>query len=220
MTTFEIKHKNAHDVEDVLLLDFLNEYQDKIGSVLDVGAHYSHAHYAQAVRDMAGWRYDAVDILPDEQTANIVDRYYPCNLLERQAYGGIDWTVSGPYDCVFSISALEHCGMTSYKRSNPRAERLKVVDRINALSSKFVFLTFPFGQPAHVPGQYENITEDELREWEALFNDCRLKLLRCYFSESPQEGKPWVQVSREECAKIPRDPKQDQQTVAIYSCIK
>lgn len=217
---FPIRHKNAHDVEDVLLCDFLREHNDEIKSVLDVGAHYSHATYAPEVRSLIAGKYHAVDILPDEKTAAIVDHYYGCNLLERQVHGlsGYEYTVSLSYDCVFSISALEHCGMTSYKRDNPREERLRVIRRINELSNQFIFLTFPFGKFAHVPGQYENITNDELHDWmDVLGHKCWTQF---FFSESPQGGKPWKRISSRECAEIPRDPTQDQQTVAVCHWIK
>lgn len=207
---FPIKHRNAHDVEDVLLCEFLREHQDEIKSVLDVGAHYSHAHYAPEVRKIIKGRYDAVDILTDEKTAGIVNSYFNCDVksLLRSAL----------YDCVFSISAIEHCGMTSYKCDNPRKERLNVIQRINELAERFIFLTFPFGKPAHVENQYENITHDELLDWmRVIGGKCWTQF---FFNEFPQEGSPWIRITSRECAEIERDPAKDQQTVAVCCWVK
>jgi hypothetical protein len=213
LSQLPLKHRNGHDIEDWALLNFLTKHKDSIRSVLDVGAHFSHNHYARQVREIIQGPYHAIDILDDPITAGIVDKYYASNFLE---------TALPRFSCVFSISAIEHTGISSYKADLPDLERGYMMVALCERSERLVFLTFPFGLYEHVPDQYDNIDDDELEAWEWIATDFGFKELQqnFYFNEFPQGGKPWKELSRDECAKIPRDPKIDQQTVAVCAWIK
>src|SRR3989338_26764 len=118
----EYKHFNDRDIEIPALLDFMSRHREKFASLLDVGARYSHLYYAPLVRQQfPNVFYDGVDICPDPDTAKLLNTYHVGNVTEP---------FLGPYDLVTCISTIEHCGLTSYKRDDIKAEQLKVFSRV------------------------------------------------------------------------------------------
>lgn len=211
----EYRYYNNRDIEIPIVLQFLNDFGYGIYTLLDVGAHDSHASYAPMVAEFMKDRpaYHAIDILPDPITSQMVDQWFGGNFIEFD---------HEPYDCVISISAIEHAGITTYKDASPFAQRLKIIDNIFALSKKFVFITFPFGLPALSHEQYENITDDELQLFEkaAQVYDFVPLFKEFFFNPFPQEKRKWISVTRAECAAVPYDPRIDQQTVACVAWMK
>lgn len=208
-------YKNNRDVEIPSVIDFIHIFGCSIQSLLDVGAHDSFASYAPLVwRFMDGKVYHAIDILEDPKTAEFVDRYIQCNVL--------NYTFDSRYDLVMSISAIEHCGMTTYKSPDPKHERLNFFQRLCDLSQRLVFVTFPFGLEGQVEGQYANITYEELRAYDRMAFYLNFKPLtrHFYFNEFPQQGKLWREVSRNEAAQVPLNPAIDIQCVGVCSWIK
>jgi hypothetical protein len=124
------------------------------------------------------------------------------------------------YDCVISISAIEHAGITTYK-AIPMGERLKIVEKMFTLSKRFVFLTFPFGQPGG-SDQYQNIGPEELRLYDVAAEGHGFVPVfqEFFFNPFPQEKREWMSVTRAECASVPYDPRIDQQTVACLAWMK
>jgi hypothetical protein len=216
LSAIELKKKNAHDVEDVALCDFLRMFSsrfDKSSSMLDVGAHHSHAHYARQAKAIFPGRYEGIDVLEDPDTALLLDEYHVGNFRRILLPG---------YDLVFSISALEHCGISTYKAPNYREERYFIARQMFCRATQFVFLTFPFGLGGLVENQYANITGADLYEFNRLADslDFRCLALDFYYNDHPQQGKPWKAISREEAAQVPLDPAIEQQTVAVCSWMK
>lgn len=210
----EYRYYNNRDIEIPMLMTFLNDFGYGIYTLLDVGAHDSHASYAPMVAEFMKERpaYHAIDILPDPITSQIVDQWYGGNFLEFK---------HEPYDCVISVSAIEHAGITTYK-AIPTGERLKIVEKMFMLSKHFVFLTFPFGLPGGSPGQYENIGPQELQLYELAAEGHGFVPLfqEFFFNPFPQEKREWMSVTRAECAAVPFDPRIDQQTVACLAWMK
>lgn len=216
LSKIELKHKNAHDVEDVALCDFLRFFNTRIESLLDVGAHDSRRHYCRDARSILSGRYEGIDVLDDPDTALLIDKYHVGNFMNKYDLN--------PFDAVISISAIEHSGLTTYRMTDHKAERYRVLDKIFAHSFRFVFLTFPFGQDGMVEGQYSNITNKELVRFDRIADDeengFSILAKDFYYCQHPQMGLPWEQISREDCAKIPLNPAIEQQTVAVCSWMK
>lgn len=205
------KHLNSHDVEGPALCQFLRMFSGRIDSVLDVGADYSHAHYALDVRRLVK-KYDAIDILLDPKVAAIVDRYY---------VGNVTTAALSHYDCVFSMSAIEHCGITTYKADSHREEQERVVAKIFQLSSRFVFLTFPYGLAGGHHGQYQNITPDVLLNLRGVAAKLGFLVLTedFYYNPHSQQQRPWSLISKQEAGQVPYDPNVDVQCIGIVSWI-
>jgi hypothetical protein len=216
LSAIELKKKNAHDVEDVALCDFLRMFSsrfNKNSNMLDVGAHHSHAHYAREAKAIFPGTYEGIDVLEDPDTALLLDQYHVGNFRQTMLPG---------YDLIFSVSALEHCGISTYKVRNYREERYWIARHIFSRASQFVFLTFPFGLGGLVENQYANITDADLHEIDRQAESLSFRPLAFdfYYSEHPQQGKPWKAISREEAAQVPLDPAIEQQTVAVCSWMK
>src|SRR6185369_647825 len=125
--SIEYTHLNERDVEIPALLGFLEARRGTFASVLDVGAHHSAHYYAPLVRArFPGVVYDGVDIVPDPETAGLIDTYHVGNVTEVQL---------GPYDLVSCVSTIEHCGITHYHREDPVAEQLAVFRRLCGLAA-------------------------------------------------------------------------------------
>jgi len=214
LSKIELKHFNSHDIEDVALCDFLRFFQNRIGSVLDVGAHDSVRHYCREAKRIVNGKYEGIDILPDPNTALLVDKYHVGNLMDLNHHTG--------FDAVFSISAIEHCGITTYKSKDWRQERMDVFDRMLANAHLFVFLTFPFGEEGLVLNQYANVTDEDLREFNSIAKGDGFSALAFdfYFCSHPQMKLPWEPISRDKAARVPLNPEIEVQNVACCSWMK
>lgn len=183
-----MKFNNERDIEIPAIIDFIKSHP--LLTLLDVGAHWSHAFYASQVRMLVD-NYDAIDILPDPQTKAMVDKYIQGNVLD---YNG------GKYDLVTCISTIEHAGITTYKIDNYEDEQLRIFKKILDLSKKYILITFPFGQKALHEGQFANITKENLAKFLEGVNGLIKK--KFYFSEFAPEGEPWIEVNEELASKV------------------
>lgn len=161
---------NERDVEVPDLLAFVERH--RVGSLLDVGAHWSHAHYARQLRRLVKV-YHGVDILPDPQTAEILDAYHVGNVL--------DFDSPGSYDCVVSVSTLEHCGISTYRVDDYRGERDQVFEKCLSLARRHVWLSFPVGKPFFLPGEFANVTGDCLDGWVRRVSELGWRMNRRFF---------------------------------------
>jgi hypothetical protein len=207
-------HNNERDLEIPAVLQSVQRNLSRVRSLLDVGAHMSYAYYAPAIRTLLeNRRYDAVDILADEKTAEIVDNYYQGEVCSLQL---------GKYDYVACISVLEHSGLTTYKRENVRGEQFKVFTKLLNLSNKHVFLSCPFGMNHIYPDQYANITDHllEIFEAAALMQGFHVSDLQFYFSEFAPAGEPWVCITRSEASLKPMIRERGTQCVFLMELAK
>ncbi|MEK9207242.1 MAG: hypothetical protein AAB922_02090, partial [Patescibacteria group bacterium] len=97
------KEWNERDIECPALVGFITTHP--VTTMLDVGAHWSWSYYAPEVRKLVA-NYDAIDILPDPQTKEIVDKYMVRNVLDLD---------NVQYDLVACISTIEHAGISTYQ---------------------------------------------------------------------------------------------------------
>lgn len=207
----EYRHFNERDVEIPALIDFLRAREGRFFSLLDVGAFGSHAYYAPLVKSLfPGSAYHGVDIKPDPRTAELLNRYHQGNVLELPL---------GRYDVVFSVSTIEHCGMTSYKSDDPAAERFQVFCRLRDLAKKYLFLTFPFGLEGEFPGEYANITAAELDRYAAACPGAAVKT-RFFYNEFPQGREKWVAVDRKKASGVALRADRGVQCVCILEIEK
>jgi len=188
---FPIKYRTDRDVEAPLLLEFLEE--TKPVSLLDVGAHWSHASYAPEVRKLVK-TYDAVDVLPDPQTEDIVDNYYVGKLEDH-----LDRLPK--YDVVTCVSTLEHAGLSTYK-GNYWTERIDLFCQCLVLAER-VWFSFPVGQDYLYPNELAVVTGDHLRIFEEEAGGRQIKE-RFFYTQGCQSDHPWYEHQKKDVAlKIP-----------------
>ncbi len=183
-------YHNERDLEIPALLEFLRLRPD-IESALDVGACGTQASYAPEVRTLLK-QYDGVDILPDPATAEILDGYDVGSLREL---------APRTYDCVFSISTIEHSGISTYKAGDYHLERGRVFIAMYELARKYLLVTCPFGTEMLIPDQYANVTEADLVNWEAVTGPLQVDF---YFVEGL--GGPFHRIDRETARLVEFDP--------------
>lgn len=174
------------DLEEQLLLDLIRA--GEFGSCLDVGAHSTSGSYARLVAGLVA-RYDAIDLRDDPQTAALVDHYFIGSVVD----------LVGAYDLVFSISALEHAGI-SYPAVDYRAERLAVMAAMWRLTRGELFCTCPFGAGVLIPGQYANVTDADLDAFADVAD------LRYRFFHRRGHGDAFAEIGRADAAKVEFDP--------------
>ena len=191
---------NERDLEVGELLKFIKKYKPESG--LDVGAHWTWNSYAPDVRKLLK-KYDGVDIAKDDLTERIVDLYYRGNITEINPQH---------YDLVFSISSIEHAGISTYKKADYTQERLKVFTTMYELANKYLFITCPFGEPMLIEGQYANITVHDLLKWQNAINGG--SILDCEFYYTKGQNMPFLKCSPQEAAKVKFD-----ETIGIPQCI-
>lgn len=188
---------NERDVEVRALVSMLDRF--KPASVLDVGAHYSWYTYAHAVRGLiAPGGYEALDLLPDEKTAAIVDCYHVADVREFAP------DVTRQFDVTFSISVLEHVGVKPERVPNDRELRQDFVRAMLELTERAAFLTFPFGAGGWCPGECIVVPDEELWAFQTLGLDKGFES-KCqfFYNPAPQGGGKWGEVSREVASAVP-----------------
>ena len=199
------KFNNERDLEVPVVLNWVKKLGREHSSIdlLDVGAHYSHATYAHEVRSLipSPNTYDGVDILPDPETAKVLDNYLVQDVK----------TLDGPYAYRYThtmcISVLEHSGINPYQSTNIEAEQLAVFEKILNLGPRGSLFTFPFGSPGVYPKEYSNIHLDLLMRMDEISNKVfglnSYFDTKFYFSDFPPRGTPWKELSLEEASKVP-----------------
>lgn len=205
------RHKNERDLERVALLSLIKSHSE-FTSYLDVGAHWSWQHYAPEVRSLTKYkRYDAIDLLNDPTTAGFVNHYYKGNVLT---------TKLPQYDFVFSISSIEHSGISTYDVADGwEKERHRVFKRLFGLADKMLFLTFPFGQHALEPGQFANITPEDLTKLRIICNGFPIRTW-FYFSEGQDPFSPYQKVSEAEASRVEYLPEKGTRCVCFLLVTK
>jgi hypothetical protein len=198
---------NERDVEVPALLEFIARHKDGIGSLLDVGAYYSHAYYARQVRELVGV-YDGIDIVYDPDTAAIADHYIVGNVN--------NFGVSQLYDCVVCLSTLEHCGISTYMVGDYLAERDRVFRKCIDLALHFAWFSFPVGKPYYLPGEFANIDVDTLVRW-VQWAEARGWRVDAEFYYLNEDGQTYRQVESEVALAHEYDLSRIQQSFCILT---
>lgn len=216
LTTLDFSRGNERDVEIPYVLDRVSEYQDQITSLLDMGSHYAWFTYGEQLRQITGKaRLDGVDILEDPKTAQIYDHYYVGDIQDK--------TIKRlqQYDCVISISSLEHSGISTYKKPDWKAEQRAVFKKMYETAKKYLFVTFPFGMPALDPGQFGMIDQDQFWEFAKLTKEfimSDIRFLPSFYIRN--EDKTWREVTMEEAAGFVYDPGKGVECICCLQVIK
>ena len=192
---FKVDGKTDRDAEIPLLLDYVKSI--KFESLLDVGAHYSghigYSGYAKDIRLLTKI-YDGIDILNDNITNKILDKFYVGN--------AIDYPLQ-KYDVVLCVSTIEHSGISTYKKEDPYEERNKLFKRCLELAKKYVWISFPVGLEYTYPNELSIIPERQLIEWENLTKDYKVRE-RFAYTQGAQAGLPHYEHTKRDVAiKIP-----------------
>lgn len=206
---YNIKYKNERDLEVPAICELVSIHLSEISNLLDVGAHYSHQHYAYELRNILGTKqYDGIDILQDDITSMITDSYYTGNICDFH---------NAPYDYVSCISSIEHSGLTTYKQNDFRSEQIKVFTSLLNLTKKYLFMSFPFGLDHIYENQYANITDNILDKFSSIAVDHGFFIRESgfYFSEFAPGGEPWFQISRYEASQKPMIKEKGTQCVCL-----
>jgi len=209
LSTVNCQHKNERDLEIPALLNAVKNRLDNIKHLLDVGAHYSHAHYARPLKQILDDRtYTGVDILADDITSQIVDKYYVGNISDLDIQ---------KHDFVSFISCIEHCGLSTYKVNDFRAEQYHIFRRIFSLANKYVLMTFPFGQDHIYPGEYANITTEMLTNFTSIANQQGFHTIEeeFYYNVFAPGGHPYIQIPRDLAADVPMKKEKGTQCVCL-----
>jgi hypothetical protein len=190
--TFPINLRTNRDAENPSVIEFIRNHSD-ISSLLDVGAHHSHANYAPEVRKLVK-EYEAIDILSDPSTETIVDKYYIGNANNN--------IINKKYDCVISVSVFEHAGLSTYTAPHEK-EVIKLFETCLNLSTKYLWLSFDVGQPFITPYQHSPITKGIWKKMLILIKQYKVKK-RFFYTQGAQAGHPWLEHNNEDMAfKIP-----------------
>ena len=195
---FPVSSKTDRDAEAVLLIEYIKELakEKKIESLLDIGAHYSatQTHYANQIRPFVT-RYDGIDILDDPVCRQLLDNYYVGNAI------GYPYDLKS-YDTVICVSTIEHAGVSTYKGDHVM-ERMKLFEACLSMAKKHLWISFPVGQEYTYPGELSVITDKQLKRWETLTSNFKVKE-RFFYTQGAQAGHPWREHTKREVAvKIP-----------------
>lgn len=200
---------NERDVEILALKKFVDQVSADVESFIDVGAHWSWSYYAKQIRALLPFpkSYTAVDVLYCPQTEEIVDQYIVGNVCELEF---------SKHDLVACVSTIEHSGITTYQVEDYQAEQDKVLLRLLELANKYLFLSFPFGLDDLYPGQYANITNEQLSRWEEYGASRGFQVYsQFWFNEFPQGRLCWNLISRAEASLKPMRPERGTQCIGV-----
>ncbi len=195
LPNIEVIKNNERDLEIPAIINIVKKYGDNIESLLDVGAHWSWNSYASQVKDLVpNAIYRGIDLNPDENTSQILDKYIVGNVL--------DLPENPKYDLVFSISSIEHSGIIAvYPPKNDWLEERKMVlKKINDLSKKYIFITVPYGMPCYIPEGYANFTDRHISWFLDLTKNYKYKM---DFFYRENINSPYQKISKEEADQVP-----------------
>ena len=194
-----MSYGNERDVEVPAVVEFVRRHVPKAArmSLLDVGAHGSHATYAPLLRELVSrQRYAAIDKIHDPATEAIVDEWTTGDLIALP--------IRDRYDAVTCVSVIEHVGIKPWRSDTAKEERLLMFFSLLRIARSAVLLTAPFGHGA-VTNEYACVTPDELATWSAIaslmgFTDPS-NAARFYLGENPQGLQGWREVTHAEASK-------------------
>lgn len=204
--SFSINYRNERDVEIPLLLAFVGQH--KPASLLDVG--YYSALYAKDVRGIVGKDavYDGCDVKRDRKVETHLTAYHN---------GDVRYLDLPMYDMVTCVSVIEHVGGQPIRAVNYEDQQVKFFERLLALAGRWLFVTFPFGQPGFVLGEYNNITDAALDRFLASVGKDDVADVRFYTTQGAQLGNGWVETSRKAASLVTVEPSLGVRCVGILS---
>jgi len=198
---FPVKYKSERDVEIPLLIDFIKKCRD-IDKVLDVGC--ARSIYLKQVRKLVRI-FECIDMEFDKKANLFLDNYFIGDVTESNL---------GSYDLVFAISVIEHYGVKQRPASCPLCSQKDLVKKIASLAKKYVFLSFPYGQGAKIPGEFSVIANEELVFIIGALKEFALKV-RFFGKTSPGVQKSWLEISQKRADQVVYDGRHGVTCVCI-----
>lgn len=187
--TFPVNLKTDRDCETPMIIEWAKKHS-RLGSLLDIGAHWSGHHYAQQIRALVD-HYDGIDIQPpDDITKAILNGYFVGN--------ANDYKFDRSYDAVICVSTIEHAGVSTYK-GDFLEERMKLFEKGLSLAKKHFWISFPVGQAYTYPGEFAIVTKQHVESFEVLAKGCTIKK-KFFYNQGPQAGHPWHQHTKKDVA--------------------
>jgi len=188
LNVFPTTRKTDRDCELPNLSDFLRAKKEMFSSFLDVGAHHSAGYYANEVRLFAK-TYHGLDPSPDEAVERIVDKYFVGDFLNVNLES---------YDFVLCLSTIEHVGMYSFIYPDRVATRDLFFNKLLSLTKKYLWISFPVGQPYEIKNEMSIIPKEQCERWLDLIKGYKHNV-GFYYSVGPQAGHPWGISTKEKC---------------------
>jgi len=189
---YPMNRKTDRDLEIPNIIAFARENKMKFESLLDVGCHYSADYYANDMRLYAK-KYHGLDPGFDEAVSRIVDKFITEDFLKWQGE---------QYDFVMCLSTIEHVGMYPFIYENREGIRDLFFEKLLNTTKKFLWISFPVGLPAEIPGEMSIIPGEQCERWLQLIQPYKSKI-GFFHSEGPQAGHPWCLSSKEKCYAQP-----------------
>lgn len=208
---FPVVNRTDRDCESPLLLEYIKSNAESMGSLLDIGAHHSASstHYAHKIRPLVK-KYDGVDIVDDPEAKKVLDHFY---------VGNANTLDLPQYDMVICVSTIEHAGLSTYK-GDYVSERMQLFMRCLELTKKYMWISFPVGQEYIFPNELAPITDKQLKRWETLTSNFKVKE-RFFYTQGAQAGFPWREHTKRDVAvKIPYIDFIGNQSIAVLEIDK
>jgi len=197
------------DLELPVLYEFLERNKKDIGSVIDVGAHFSAGYYAPTLRKYATF-YDALDPNYDSKVDDIADRFIEVDATKYEF---------DEYDLVLCLSTIEHVGQYPFIYPQYKVARGLLFQKLLAAAGKYLWISFPVGQEIVIPGEMALVGQQELDQWLELTKPYQTTT-GFFFSNGPQAGYPWRKATREECVNHPYEEKLGTQALCVLEVSK
>jgi hypothetical protein len=204
---FGIVHRTDRDAEIPLLREFI-ERHGPYDSVLDVGSH--GLMYAEEIRRCT-ITFHMCDVVVDHNVSGLAEYFYEGNFNELEL---------NRYDLITCVSTLEHAGISTY-RGDYRRERLKMFKKCLKLARKYLWISFPVGQPYFIPDQLAIIPETSFKTFHRLAGDVGEVTTRFLYTQGAQAGHPWIEHDRTNVAlKIPYIDFIGNQSICVMEVVK
>lgn len=188
LNEFPQTRRTDRDCEIPNLFEFLQRKKETFSSFLDVGAHHSVDYYAHEVRLFAK-TYHGLDLNHDDAVERIVDKFIVGDFLKEKLE---------PYDFVLCLSTIEHVGMYPVLYPDRKSIRNIFFNKLLTLTKKYLWISFPVGQPYEIRNEMSIIPPDQCENWLELIKNFKHDV-GFYYSQGPQAGFPWGISTKEKC---------------------
>lgn len=201
--TFSMIYRNERDVEIPLLLEFVDVHRPS--SLLDVG--YAGCAYAEPLRGVLGkdTEYIGVDKRRDRKVEEYLTGYHT---------GDVRHLDLATHEMVSSVSVLEHVGGQPVRAVNYAEQQVEFFQRLSDLAGRLLFVSFPFGLPGFVLGEYNNVTDEVLGRFLAIEPGA---VCRFFYNQGAQMGNEWVEVGRKDARNVELLPQMGVRCVCVLT---
>lgn len=206
---YPMTRKTDRDLEIPNIIAFAREKKLTYESLLDVGCHYTADYYANDLRLLAK-KYHGLDPGFDEAVSRIVDEFIQKDFLEWQG---------NQYDFVLCCSTIEHVGMYPIIYADRKSIRDIFFTKLLATTKKYLWISFPVGQPHEIPEEMSIIPPDQCDKWIEQVKGYKVKT-GFFHSEGPQAGNPWELSTKEQCYAQPYIESLGTQSICIMEVEK